>query len=106
MGAALEGGRGGRRVGRHRTPYRGLARFEPADQALFFGRDRLAEEVRRLVCDHRFAVVFGASGSGKSSLLRAGLIPRLRHEIAARGGLRCCGCSRPATVPRPRTGTC
>ncbi|MGW6905925.1 nSTAND1 domain-containing NTPase [Streptomyces sp. NPDC054940] len=66
-------------------PYRGLARFEPDDSALFFGRDRLVEELRKLVCDHRFAVVFGASGSGKSSLLRAGLIPCLREEIAGRG---------------------
>ncbi|MCD9876851.1 nSTAND1 domain-containing NTPase [Streptomyces guryensis] len=66
-------------------PYRGLARFEPDDRALFFGRDRLVEELNHLVCDHRFAVLFGASGSGKSSLLRAGLIPRLRDEIATRG---------------------
>ncbi|MFK0111930.1 helix-turn-helix domain-containing protein [Streptomyces sp. NPDC091217] len=66
-------------------PYRGLTRFEPHDRQLFFGRDRLTEELNRLVCDHRFAVLFGASGSGKSSLLRAGLIPRLRDEIATRG---------------------
>ncbi|MFD3313495.1 hypothetical protein [Streptomyces sp. NPDC058694] len=66
-------------------PYRGLARFEPADRELFFGRDRLLDELRALACGHRFAVVFGASGSGKSSLLRAGLIPRLREDIARRG---------------------
>ncbi|UUU32759.1 hypothetical protein JIX56_24290 [Streptomyces sp. CA-210063] len=67
-------------------PYRGLARFEPDDRDLFFGRDQLAEELRELVCGHRFAVVFGASGSGKSSLLRAGLIPRMREKIADQGG--------------------
>ncbi|MET9966992.1 hypothetical protein ABZZ80_14015 [Streptomyces sp. NPDC006356] len=66
-------------------PYRGLARFEPDDRHLFFGRDRMVEELHRLVCDHRFAVLFGASGSGKSSLLRAGLIPALRDEIARHG---------------------
>ncbi|MDW8805803.1 hypothetical protein P1P68_13675 [Streptomyces scabiei] len=66
-------------------PYRGLARFEPADCELFFGRDPLVQELGQLVREHRFAVVFGASGSGKSSLLRAGLIPRLRDEIARRG---------------------
>jgi WD40 repeat protein/transcriptional regulator with XRE-family HTH domain len=66
-------------------PYRGLARFEPDDRALFFGRDRLVEELQELVCEHRFAVVFGASGSGKSSLLRAGLIPRLREKILELG---------------------
>ncbi|MDX5569865.1 hypothetical protein PYK79_50295, partial [Streptomyces sp. ID05-04B] len=66
-------------------PYRGLARFEPDDRKLFFGRDKLVEDLNGLVCDHRFAVLFGASGSGKSSLLRAGLIPRLRDEMATRG---------------------
>ncbi|WP_327404520.1 hypothetical protein OG194_33600 [Streptomyces sp. NBC_01288] len=66
-------------------PYRGLARFEPGDRDLFFGRDRLIDELGELVCAHRFAVMFGASGSGKSSLLRAGLIPRLQQEIASRG---------------------
>ena len=67
------------------APYRGLARFEPDDRDLFFGRDRVIAEVGELVCEHRFAVLFGPSGSGKSSLLRAGLIPRLQEEIAARG---------------------
>ncbi|WP_416979605.1 hypothetical protein [Streptomyces sp. T028] len=63
-------------------PYRGLARFEPDDRHLFFGRDQAVERLERLVCDHRLAVLFGASGSGKSSLLRAGLIHRLRERIA------------------------
>ncbi|MEU1517555.1 hypothetical protein ABZ490_36325 [Streptomyces sp. NPDC005811] len=67
------------------APYRGLARFEPDDHDLFFGRDRMLEQLQELVCEHRFAAVFGQSGSGKSSLLRAGLIPSLRREIAARG---------------------
>ncbi|MFF4796079.1 hypothetical protein ACFY2M_41925 [Streptomyces sp. NPDC001276] len=59
-------------------PYRGLARFEPADAGLFFGRDELAERLFQQACSRRFTAVFGPSGSGKSSLLRAGLIPRLR----------------------------
>ncbi|WP_129787034.1 helix-turn-helix domain-containing protein [Promicromonospora panici] len=58
-------------------PYRGLARFEPGDRELFFGRDELVGELLELVREHRFAAVFGPSGSGKSSLLRAGLIPAL-----------------------------
>ncbi|MFF0012687.1 hypothetical protein [Streptomyces sp. NPDC005374] len=66
------------------APYRGLARFEPDHQHLFFGRDQMIAELGELVRDHRFAVLFGPSGSGKSSLLRAGLIPRLRQEIAER----------------------
>ncbi|WP_217212271.1 helix-turn-helix domain-containing protein [Streptomyces sp. AC550_RSS872] len=66
-------------------PYRGLARFEPDDRELFFGRDRLIDELGELTCGSPFAMVFGASGSGKSSLLRAGLIPLLREKIAQQG---------------------
>ncbi|MFI9247942.1 hypothetical protein ACIGXF_36475 [Streptomyces sp. NPDC053086] len=59
-------------------PYRGLARFEPGDANLFFGRDELTDRLVELTRSRRFTAVFGPSGSGKSSLLRAGLIPRLR----------------------------
>ncbi|MEF3116676.1 hypothetical protein [Streptomyces chrestomyceticus] len=60
-------------------PYRGLARFEPGDHARFFGRTRLTDDLAGLTRDHRCVLVVGPSGSGKSSLLRAGLIPRLQH---------------------------
>ncbi|MER5933565.1 DNA-binding protein [Streptomyces sp. NPDC002054] len=60
------------------SPYRGLARFEPGDSELFFGRDRAVADLLALVREHRVVTLFGASGSGKSSLLRAGLIPQLR----------------------------
>ncbi len=66
-----------------RAPYRGLARFEPGDSDLFFGRDKQVGELLGLVRAHRFAAVFGPSGSGKSSLLRAGLIPALRQAQGA-----------------------
>ena len=66
-----------------RPPYRGLARFEPDDSDLFFGREPLVSELVELVREHRFAAVFGPSGSGKSSLLRAGLIPGLRQVADA-----------------------
>jgi WD40 repeat protein/transcriptional regulator with XRE-family HTH domain len=59
-------------------PYRGLERFEPADRDLFFGRDALVEQLARKVREHRLVAVVGASGIGKSSLLRAGLIPALQ----------------------------
>ncbi|MEO3763485.1 DNA-binding protein [Streptomyces sp. B8F3] len=64
-------------------PYRGLARFEPGDRDRFFGRDRLTADLVELVRARRFAAVFGPSGSGKSSLLRAGLVPALQS-----GGVR------------------
>ncbi|WP_425086578.1 hypothetical protein [Streptomyces cyanogenus] len=60
-------------------PYKGLARFETGDSARFFGRDRLTADLLDLLRRRRFAAVFGPSGSGKSSLLRAGLIPTLQH---------------------------
>ncbi|OKI37810.1 hypothetical protein A6A29_40335 [Streptomyces sp. TSRI0281] len=61
------------------SPYLGLARFEPEDQERFFGRDQLIDDIVHLVHTRRLAALVGASGSGKSSLLRAGLIPRLRQ---------------------------
>jgi len=61
------------------TPYRGLARFETRDRGLFFGREQLTADLVDLLRRRRFAAVFGPSGSGKSSLLRAGLIPVLRR---------------------------
>ena len=61
------------------APYRGLARFETGDSALFFGREQLTSDLVDLLRRRRFAAVFGPSGSGKSSLLRAGLVPVLRQ---------------------------
>ncbi|MFF4250637.1 helix-turn-helix domain-containing protein [Streptomyces sp. NPDC001663] len=61
------------------APYRGLARFEPQDRAGFFGRERFVKDALVLVRENRFAALLGASGSGKSSLLRAGLVPRLQE---------------------------
>jgi WD40 repeat protein len=58
-------------------PYQGLAHFEAADAARYFGRERLVGELVAHLTDRRFLIVFGPSGSGKSSLLRAGLLPAL-----------------------------
>lgn len=66
-----------------RPPYRGLASFQPEDGEWFFGRDELSLAVvarlrMRWVTGDGPVVVSGPSGSGKSSLLRAGVIPALR----------------------------
>ncbi|WP_309500655.1 helix-turn-helix domain-containing protein, partial [Streptomyces shenzhenensis] len=68
------------------SPYLGLARFEYRDRDRFFGRERLVEDALRLVLEHRFAVLLGTSGSGKSSLLRAGLVPRLDALVRQKDG--------------------
>jgi hypothetical protein len=72
-------------------PFPGLASFgdDDADAALFFGRSReLADTLEalrqmRAAAERRPFVILGASGAGKSSLLRAGIIPRLRREAPA-----------------------
>ena len=62
-------------------PFRGLAPFDPAHAEYFFGRERLvAELVARLVGSTLLAVV-GPSGSGKSSAVRAGLLPALADGV-------------------------
>ncbi|MCK9926644.1 winged helix-turn-helix domain-containing protein [Frankia sp. Mgl5] len=62
-------------------PYKGLARFDEQDAAYFFGRERLiAQLVTRCVAAPLLAVV-GASGSGKSSVVRAGLVPAIRSGV-------------------------
>ncbi len=62
-------------------PFKGLASFEPADADYFFGRERLiAELVARLV-GASFLGIVGPSGSGKSSVLRAGLLPALAGGV-------------------------
>jgi WD40 repeat protein len=62
------------------TPYRGLAAFgeSEADALLFFGRERETEIVSANVLASRLTVLYGPSGVGKSSLLRAGVARKLR----------------------------
>jgi WD40 repeat protein/DNA-binding SARP family transcriptional activator len=61
-------------------PFKGLAPFEAADAEFFFGRERLIEELAARLADAPLLAVVGPSGSGKSSLLRAGLLPALGRE--------------------------
>ena len=78
-------------TGLRKSPFPGLRAFgdEDADAALFFGRSREIAEtlewlrVMRTKPEQRALVILGASGAGKSSLLKAGIIPRLRREAPA-----------------------
>jgi transcriptional regulator with XRE-family HTH domain len=66
------------------SPYRGLAAFQEQHAALFFGRDTAAAEVLDRMSRHLggagLLAVSGVSGAGKSSLLRAGVLPRIRQS--------------------------
>lgn len=78
--------RGGFPWERTRPPFPGLLAFDEADAAIYFGRD---EEVRRLIerlnarraqGGAKLVALLGASGAGKSSLMRAGVLPRLKRD--------------------------
>jgi len=60
------------------NPYKGLQSFEEADSDKFFGRQGLTKNLVQFVTQHPLTVVLGASGSGKSSLVKAGLLPQLK----------------------------
>jgi hypothetical protein len=68
------------------NPYPGLRAFEPDEAELFFGRERETDELRRRLRATRFLAVVGSSGSGKSSLVRCGLIPSLHAGFMAGTG--------------------
>ncbi|MFO7537016.1 MAG: protein kinase, partial [Chloroflexota bacterium] len=61
------------------NPYKGLRPFEEADAARFFGRETLVEQLLARMAGSRFLAVVGPSGSGKSSVVKAGLLPALRR---------------------------
>jgi len=61
-------------------PYRGLAAFTEADAAFFFGREQLITELSNKVRHQRLIAVVGPSGSGKSSVVQAGLLPKLPKD--------------------------
>jgi WD40 repeat protein len=64
------------------NPYRGLAPFEESDAEAFFGRDNEIDELVERLESRRLLAVIGVSGCGKSSLIRAGLVPVLRMGMA------------------------
>ena len=70
------------------NPYPGLRPFETDESHLFFGRDQQVAELVGRLERNRFVAVVGVSGSGKSSLVRAGLIPALERGRVSEAGRR------------------
>ena len=68
------------------NPFPGLRPFQQEETDLFFGRDRQSDELLRRLGKSRFLAVVGTSGSGKSSLVRAGLLPALEGGFLASAG--------------------
>ncbi|MEO0707922.1 MAG: hypothetical protein AAF050_19960 [Cyanobacteria bacterium J06649_5] len=62
------------------SPYKGLRSFEPKDKDEFFGRDQFIAGLANELEHTNFVLLLGASGSGKSSVVRAGLIPWLSQK--------------------------
>src|SRR6516225_119902 len=68
------------------NPFPGLRPFMQEEADLFFGRDKQSDELVRRLANSRFLAVVGTSGSGKSSLVRAGLLPALEGGFMAEAG--------------------
>lgn len=64
-------------------PFKGLQYFDEADADLFFGREQITTQLVEDVTNSRFLAVIGASGSGKSSIVRAGIVPALKRASRA-----------------------
>ncbi len=67
-------------------PFKGLASFEPVDAEYYFGRERLVAELVARLVGAGFLGIVGPSGSGKSSVLRAGLLPALAGGVLPGSG--------------------
>lgn len=65
-------------------PFRGLSYFREEDASFFFGRESFSDRLAQEVCRRSLVAVVGASGCGKSSAVRAGLLPRLRKNPGGR----------------------
>ncbi|HEX4410155.1 MAG TPA: formylglycine-generating enzyme family protein [Xanthobacteraceae bacterium] len=65
---------------RPKSPYPGLRPFEIDEWSIFFGREQMVDEVIDRLAAHHLVMIHGSSGSGKSSLVRAGVLPKLARQ--------------------------
>ncbi len=76
------------------NPYKGLKSYNESDRELFYGRDQVVKDLQAKIPGNRLMVITGPSGSGKSSVIKAGLLPRLRDD-----GFRILPVVRPGNAP-------
>ena len=82
------------------NPFPGLRAFEEEEDILFFGREKQVDELLKKLRTQRFLTVIGSSGSGKSSLVKSGLIPSLHSGFMSGAGSNWKICSlRPGVNP-------
>jgi formylglycine-generating enzyme required for sulfatase activity len=72
-------------------PYPGLRPFEASEWSIFFGREAMIDEIIDRLAAHRLVLIHGSSGAGKSSLVRAGVLPKLerQHRLAGMAWQTC-----------------
>jgi hypothetical protein len=84
---------------RPRFPYPGLRPFEPEEWSIFFGRESMIDDVIERLARQRLVLIHGASGSGKSSLVRAGVLPKLARQHLSHGAAWLTCAMRPSGGP-------
>jgi WD40 repeat protein/DNA-binding SARP family transcriptional activator/energy-coupling factor transporter ATP-binding protein EcfA2 len=82
-----------------RNPYKGLRAFGEADASDFFGREVISRQLLSRLEEERFVAVVGPSGSGKSSLVLAGLLPALRQGALPGSETWCIAEMKPGEYP-------
>jgi len=83
-------------------PFRGLEVFREEHAKFFFGRESVVQRLQHYLQDHRFLAVIGPSGSGKSSVVQAGLIPALKKSRGQRAeGIAQINSSSPSALRPP-----
>ena len=80
-------------------PYPGLRPFEANEWSIFFGRERMVEDVIERLAVSGLVVVHGASGAGKSSLIRAGVLPKMARQHLRHGAPWLTAAMRPSGGP-------
>jgi Caspase domain len=64
----------------YKNPYMGLKAYTSNDDSMFFGREKAKQDLLEKIKYHTLTVIIGASGTGKSSLVKAGILPELRTK--------------------------